>query len=115
MVAFTLLLRQFLGRFRYNAYEAPPFSFAVRPAPGNFNHVTNTGSILLIVNSQPGLPLERLAVLRMPVHVIYGNLYALAAALAYHYCFCRLYFVFLHPSDSLPEALLFLGLYLTLT
>jgi len=78
--------------------------------PVNFNHVTNTSSILLIVNSQPGPPLERLAILRMPVHVIYGNLYGLAAALAYLTGFLSFLPVFLHPS-SLTEALLFLALF----
>jgi hypothetical protein len=112
---FPSMPRLFLGRFRYNAHEAPSFVFAVRPATSHFDNIANSGRILLIVNHQPGLLLERFAVFRMPVHVTYGNPYTLAAALAYHYRFCRFCFVFLHPYNSLPEALLFFGLYLTLT
>jgi hypothetical protein len=68
-----------------NPDKTPAFGFAVRPALSNFNQVTNSALIVLVVNTDFRPALDVFAVLWMFDLEVNRNFDAFVAAVAYHY------------------------------
>jgi hypothetical protein len=71
--------------FFEDLYKPEAFGFAIRPAFGDLDAVTEAGLIVLIVDAQFRSALQVFSVHRMPDPEVNGNFNAFATAVTYHH------------------------------